>query len=30
MLHTATCRCGSSDLLVYSVSGEYSSPLRYR
>ena len=23
-----TCRCGSSDLLVYSLSGESSAPLR--
>jgi hypothetical protein len=24
----ATCRCGSHDLLVYSVAGELSAPLR--
>ena len=23
-----TCRCGSSDLLIYSMSGEVSAPLR--
>lgn len=30
MLRSATCRCGSDDLLVYSLAGEYSSPLRSR
>jgi hypothetical protein len=27
-LSQASCRCGSGDLLVYSVSGEFSSPMR--
>ncbi len=29
-LYDATCRCGSSDLLVYNVAGEFSAPLRSR
>jgi hypothetical protein len=29
-LSDAHCRCGSQDLLVYSVAGEYGAPLRYR
>jgi hypothetical protein len=24
------CRCGSDNLLVYNVAGEYGAPLRYR
>jgi hypothetical protein len=27
-LYQSTCRCGSDDLLVYSLSGESSAPLR--
>ncbi len=27
-LSRTTCRCGSSDLLVYAIAGEYSAPLR--
>jgi hypothetical protein len=26
----ARCRCGSDNLLIYSVAGEYGAPLRYR
>lgn len=27
-LPTATCRCGSSDLLIYQLTAEPSAPLR--
>lgn len=27
-LWQAACRCGSRDLLVYSVAGEFAAPLR--
>jgi hypothetical protein len=27
-LHRATCRCGSDNILVYSMSGELTAPLR--
>lgn len=27
-LHAATCRCGSNNLLVYAVAGEFTSPMR--
>jgi hypothetical protein len=26
----ARCRCGSDNLLVYNLAGEYGAPLRYR
>lgn len=29
-LRQATCRCGSSNLLVYSIAGEATAPLRGR
>lgn len=29
-MYEATCRCGSSNLLVYNVAGELSAPLRPR
>ena len=29
-LSDAHCRCGSDELLIYSVAGEYGAPLRYR
>lgn len=27
-MNSATCRCGSNNLLVYSVAGEVSAPMR--
>ncbi len=29
-LDGARCRCGSDDLLIYNVAGEYAAPLQYR
>jgi hypothetical protein len=29
-LSEVRCRCGSDNLLVYNLAGEYGAPLRYR
>jgi hypothetical protein len=29
-LNDMRCRCGSRNLLIYNVAGEYGAPLRYR
>ena len=29
LLEHATCRCGSDNILVYAMAGEFNAPLRY-